>query len=298
VANFTPGLAAGLLLGWGLLAALLLAGITYVSSSGIVARLLEDFGRVGNRETSVVLSLLVIEDLAMVVYLPVVAGLLIGEGPAENAASIIVALVAVVLALVASRRYNRHLSQLVSSESAELLLLTVLGLALLIAGLAEKVQISAAVGAFLVGVSLSGQVAQRGRIVLEPLRDLFAGIFFVFFGLQIDPADLTPALVPAIVLAVVTAITKLWTGSWAARRAGIGRRGRVRAATVLIPRGEFAIVIAGLGVAAGQTTELRSVTACYVLILAIAGSLLAQHANSITDQLGRRRARTTARPEP
>jgi CPA2 family monovalent cation:H+ antiporter-2 len=291
VACFLPGLAAGLLLGWGLRAAVLLGGITYVSSSGIVARLLEDFGRVGNRETSVVLSLLVIEDLAMVVYLPVVAGVLIGEGPVENVVSIVVALAAVGLVLVASRRYNQHISRVVSSESGELLLLTLLGLALVVAGVAEKVQVSAAVGAFLVGVSLSGQVAQRGRVVLEPLHDLFAGIFFVFFGLQIDPADLTSAVAPSILLAVVTGITKVWTGAWAAGRAGIGQRGRVRAGTVLIPRGEFAIVIAGLGVAAGQPTELRSVTACYVLILAIGGSLLTQQADSIADLLEQRRAR-------
>jgi CPA2 family monovalent cation:H+ antiporter-2 len=69
----------------------------------------------------------------------------------------------------------------------------------------------------------------------------------------------------------------------------------VRAGTVLVPRGEFAIVIAGLGVAAGETAELRSVTACYVLILAIAGSLLTEHADSIADQLEQRRAGITAR---
>lgn len=78
VLNFLPGVAAGLLLQLPLVAAIVLGGITYVSSSGIIAKLLRDLGRVGNRETPVILSLLVTEDLAMAVYLPLVGALLIG----------------------------------------------------------------------------------------------------------------------------------------------------------------------------------------------------------------------------
>lgn len=295
VANFTPGFAIGLLLGWGPLAAALLGGVTYVSSSGIIARLLDDFERLGNRETPVVLSLLVIEDLAMAVYLPVVAGLLIGEGPGETVVSIAVALAVVVVVLYASGRFGGHVSRLVNSESAELVLLTVLGLTLLIAGMAEEAEISSAVGAFLVGVSLSGRVAEQSRQVLAPVRDLFAGIFFVYFGLQVDPGDLGPAAAAAIALAVITGTTKYYTGWWAARRAGIGPRGRIRAASVLLPRGEFSIVIAELGVAAGLTADLGPVTACYVLILAVAGSVIARYAESITDAIRRRRV---PRPRP
>jgi K+:H+ antiporter subunit KhtU len=295
IANFAPGFAIGLLLGWGPLAAALLGGVTYVSSSGIIARLLEEFERLGNRETPIVLSLLVIEDLAMALYLPIVAGLLIGEGPAESVVSIVVALVVVAAVLVASARFGGHVSRVVSTESAEFLLLTLLGLALLVAGLAEEVQVSSAVGAFLVGVSLSGQVAEQGRELLAPLRDLFAGIFFVFFGLQVDPADLGPAIGTAIALAVITGATKYATGWWAARRAGIGPRGRIRAAAVLVPRGEFSIVIAGLGVAAGQTADLGSVTACYVLLLAVVGPIAARYAEPIADAVQHRRA---PRPRP
>jgi len=294
-ANFTPGFVIGLLLDWGPLAAALLGGVTYVSSSGIIARLLEEFERIGNRETPIVLSLLVIEDLAMALYLPIVTALLIGEGPAEYVVSIAVALLVVALVLGVSSRYGAQVSRVVSTESSELLLLTVLGIALLVAGLAEEVNVSAAVGAFLVGVSLSGRVAEQGREVLAPLRDLFAGIFFVFFGLQVAPSQLPPAAGTAIALAVLTGLTKYYTGWWAARRAGIGPRGRIRAATVLLARGEFSIVIAGLGVAAGQTADLGSVTACYVLILAIVGTVVARYAEPIAGAVLRRRV-PRARP--
>ena len=78
VLNFTPGAAAGLLLGWGPVGSLVLGGITYISSSGIIAKVLGDLGRVGNRETPVLLSVLVFEDLAMAVYLPVMTALAAG----------------------------------------------------------------------------------------------------------------------------------------------------------------------------------------------------------------------------
>src|ERR1044071_7486182 len=70
--NALPGAGFAFLLGWGWEAALGLAGITWVSSSGVIAKVLGDLGRLGNRETPVILSVLVIEDLAMAFYLPLV----------------------------------------------------------------------------------------------------------------------------------------------------------------------------------------------------------------------------------
>ena len=120
------------------------------------------------------------------------------------------------------------------SESDEVLLLTVFGFTLLVAGLAQQAQESAGVGAFLVGLALSGPVATRATQLTGPLRDLFAAtFFFFFFGLQIDAGDL-PAVMPiAAVLAVLTAGTKIATGWRAARRGGVSRRGRVRAGLAL-----------------------------------------------------------------
>jgi CPA2 family monovalent cation:H+ antiporter-2 len=95
VLNFSPGFIAGLLLGWSVVGAVFLGGITYVSSSGIVARLLDDLGWVGNRETSVVVALLVIEDLVMAAYLSLIAVLVSGVGIVQGAFTLAVALAAV-----------------------------------------------------------------------------------------------------------------------------------------------------------------------------------------------------------
>ena len=80
------------------------------------------------------------------------------------------------------------------------------------------------------------------------MRDLFAAVFFVFFGLSTDPAEIPPVLGIALALAVLTALTKIATGWYAARRAGVKSAGRWRAGGTLVARGEFSIVIAGLAV--------------------------------------------------
>jgi CPA2 family monovalent cation:H+ antiporter-2 len=107
-----------------------------------------------------------------------------------------------------------------------------------------------------------------------PLRDLFASLFFFFFGLQIDPHGLPSVLWQAAILAALTAVTKLLTGWWSARHAGVNTPGGLRAGAALIARGEFSIVIAELGV--GLEPELGPLSAAYVLILAVVGPILAR----------------------
>ncbi len=295
--NFTPGLLGGLLLGWSPLAAVALGGVTYISSSGVIAKVLTDLERLGNRETPVVLSLLVIEDLAMAAYLPVLTGLLAAGSLLATGAHVAVALLVVAVVLVVALRFGGVLSRLVFSPSDEVLLLVILGLTLMVAGLAERLQVSAAVGAFLVGLAISGPVAHGARALLTPLRDLFAAVFFVFFGLQTDPRSIPPVLGAAVVLAVVTAATKVGTGWWAARRAGIGIAGRLRAGGALVARGEFSVVIAGLAVTAGVESRLGPLATTYVLVLAMAGPVIARVADPAGAALLARRRRQAEREE-
>ncbi|TMR23832.1 cation:proton antiporter [Nonomuraea turkmeniaca] len=276
VLNAAPGAICALLLGWGPVAAVAMAGVTYATSSGITAKVLSDLGWIGNRETPTVLSLLVFEDLTMAIYLPVLTTVLAGLSLASGAISVGIALVTVTVVLVVALRFGRFIEAFVSSPSSEVLLLKVVGLALLVAGLAQQLQVSAAVGAFLVGIALSGELAEGAQALLAPLRDLFAAVFFVFFGLQTDPAKILPVAGLAALLALVSMVTKLLTGAYAARRAGIGRAGRARAGIALIPRGEFNIVIAGLAVGAGAHPDLGALAAAYVLILAAFGPLAAK----------------------
>ncbi|MDG4790780.1 cation:proton antiporter [Micromonospora sp. WMMD1102] len=275
--NALPGAAFGFLLGWGWVGAIVLAGVTWVSSSGVVAKVLADLGRIGNRETPVILSVLVIEDLAMALYLPVVTAILSGKSLLGGGIALAVAVFTVVLVLVVAIRYGTFISRMLSANDPEALLLGVLGLTLLVAGIAAGLQVSAAVGAFLVGIALSGPVAHNATELLSPLRDLFAAVFFVFFGLVTDPRAIPPVLLPALALAVVTMATKVLTGYLAAKRVGIGARGRWRAGLTLAPRGEFSIVIAGLAVTASVVNpQLGPLATAYVLITVVTGPMLAR----------------------
>jgi CPA2 family monovalent cation:H+ antiporter-2 len=286
VLNAAPGVALALILGWGPVAALAMGGITYVTSSGIAAKVISDLDWLGNRETPTVLSLLVMEDLVMALYLPILTAVLAGTGLLGGALALAIAAVTVAVVLFVALRYGRLVETFIGSSSQEVLLLKVLGLTVLVAGIAQRLQVSAAVGAFLVGIALSGPLAHTARELLTPLRDLFAAVFFVFFGLQTDPADLPPVAGIALALAGAGIVTKYATGALAARRAGIGRVGRARAGTALIPRGEFNIVIAGLAVAAGAHAGIGPLAAAYVLILAVLAPLAAR----LAEPLARRRA--------
>ncbi len=289
VLNFPPGLMVGWMLGWEPLAAVLLGGVTYISSSGVAAGVLSDLGRMSNPETPCVMSILVIEDLAMAVFVPLMGVLLIGQELSTAAVSVLIALVAVGLALFVAIRYGKAVSKLVAHPSEAATLFAVLGLVLLVAGLAERVQVSAAIGAFLVGIAISGPMVKQTRRQLGPLRDLFAAVFFLFFGLQIEPSSLLPVLVPAVGLGILSAATKMASSWWAARRASIAPIGRLRAGAVLVARGEFSIVLAGLGVSAGLQSGLGPLAAAYILLSALLGPILARVAEPVGRLLFARR---------
>lgn len=294
--NFPPGFIAGLALGWGVLPSVVLGGVTYISSSSIIAKVLDDLGRLGNSETPGMLSLLVFEDLAMAPYLPLVAVLLAGGSVLAAIGSAAAAAAFAAAAMVIAHRHGPLLSRRLSHPKSEVVLLSVMGLLLIAGGVAELARVSGGVVAFLVGLSISGPIAERARELLGPLRDLFAALFFVTFGYVVDAGAIPDVLAVALLLWIVTAVTKMVTG-WMAVRATSAVPGRVRAGTALIARGEFSIVIAGLAVVAGAESALAPLAAVYVLLTAVSAPLLTRYAGDVALRL-RRSRRPPAPPTP
>ncbi|MBW4717434.1 cation:proton antiporter [Saccharothrix obliqua] len=295
VLNAAPGAVAALILGWGPVGALAMAGVTYISSSGIIAKVLGDLGRLGNRETPVVLSVLVFEDLAMAVYLPILTAVLAGVSFLGGLSAVGISLLAITVVLVIALKFGRYVSAVVDSPEPEVFLLKLLGAALLVAGVASQLQVSAAVGAFLLGIAISGSTAENATRMLEPLRDLFAAMFFVVFGLNTDPRSIPPVLGLAVALAAVTTLTKVATGWWAAQRQGIGKLGRARAGAALVARGEFSIVIASLTVASGAVAgEMAALATAYVLLMAVLGPVAARVVEPLARLVTRKRDTRTA----
>jgi len=280
--NATPGFVFGWLIGLDWPACLAMAGVTWVSSSGIVAKVLSDLNRLGNRETPAVLSVLVLEDIAMAVYLPVLGIVLVGGAVLMGALGAALGVAAVVTIVLLAQRGERIAERLLNHDDDEQVLLRVLGLTLLVAGAAELLGVSSAVGAFLVGLAIPPKAAKQARRVMEPLRDLFAAVFFLAFASQVDLGSIPAVLPEALGLMVVTLVTKVITGWYAAGREQAAARGRMRAGTVLVARGEFSIVIAGLAVTSGFA-EVGVLTTTYVLLLAVIGPILTR----FSDQLAR-----------
>ena len=166
--NFVPGLVAGLVLGWDARAAVLLGGVCWVSSSGVVAKIVSDLDWLGNRDAD--------HPQPAGLRGPRHGGVPAGGGHVRHRGevgdaviTVVVALVVVVGVLVAAIRWGGVLSRMLSGASNESLLLAVFGLTLLAGGLAEQVDVSAAIGAFLVGLALSGPVQERAGTLIEPL---------------------------------------------------------------------------------------------------------------------------------
>ncbi|HEX2028789.1 MAG TPA: cation:proton antiporter [Nitriliruptorales bacterium] len=272
--NFGAGVAVAVAVGMSAPAALVVGGVTYASSSGVVAKLIDDLGWMGNRETPGVLALLVSEDLIMAVYLPILGVLLIGASAGRATVQLAVALTAVGTALVLAIRFGTLLSRWLFTRFTEAMLLGAFGLALLVAGAAAMIQVSAAVGAFIVGIAISGPAQELSRELLRPLRDLFAALFFTFFSLTVDPRDIPPVLLTAVVLVVVTAATKYAVVVWGAATQGLGPPARRRAGLLMLARGEFSIIIAELGIAAGLDERIGPLAVTYVLLLAVGAPLL------------------------
>lgn len=270
--NAVPGALIGLLLGWGILGAVVLGGITYVSSSGIASQMMKETGWQRSEVSRRVTTVLVVEDLTLAPYLPLLTTLVAGAGAIAGFLSVTVALLVTGVALLISFRGENALGKVLNTQAQGGLLLSVFGAALFTAGSAELIGFSSAVAAFLVGLALTGEVAYAVRLRLSPLRDLFAALFFLFFGLSVSPVEMIEVLPLALLLTVLGVAGKMYVGWNIARDMSDGAAWK-RAGAFLIPRGEFSIVIAGLAASTTFGGKLQALTITYVLLTSLAASI-------------------------
>jgi CPA2 family monovalent cation:H+ antiporter-2 len=283
----------GLIVGIALLGpgpeAVLLAGLIYISSSGIISRALFDLRRLADDETDLVLGVLVFEDLAIALFLGVAAALATGEsvGAAQVAGTAAVALGFVVACLLIGRWAHHAIDRITPRLDREQLLLGALAFAVGGGALGEAAGLSEAVGALLAGILLSGsEIRDQIEQQLLGLRDFAAAIFFFAFGLEVD---LGAAGETAVWLAVAVPIAiggKVVGGFLAGRLTGFTRRQSVNVATALVARGEFTIILAGLA-AGGVALDARfrdlvsPFAGLFVLATAVAGVVLMRESRRI-----------------
>ncbi len=275
--NMAGGLALGFAFGWGTREAFVIAGVTGISSSAIVTKLLVELRRLANPETRLILGIIVIEDLFLALYLAALAPVLGQADSVAEGALLFLRAFAFLVVLGLLARYGGGLvARLVGAKDDELLVVLFVGFALLVAGIAYQLGVSDAIGAFMAGLVLSGTVlARRVERLVLPLRDAFAALFFFAFGLAIQPGDLDEVLVPAAVAIVVSLVLAVLAGAGAARINGLDRLAAANVSFSVLARGEFALILVSLAAAAGLDERLAPFVAVYVLVLAVASPVLA-----------------------
>jgi K+:H+ antiporter subunit KhtU len=282
--NVGAGLAFGFGLGWGTPEALVIAGATGISSSAIVTKVLVELGRLGNPETRLILGIIVIEDLFLALYLAALAPVLgnadgLGDSLLLFGRSLVFL---VVLGLVA--RYGAPVAErLIRSRDDELLTISFFGFVVLIAGIAEVLGVSDAIGAFMAGLVIAGTtVARRVERLAIPIRDTFAAVFFFAFGLGIRPGDLVELAGPVAIAVAMTVVLAFVMGGAAAKLNGLDRQAAANIATTVMARGEFALILVALAVVADLDERLVPFVGGYVLVLAVLSPLLAAQSRHLT----------------
>lgn len=285
--NMGGGLLFGFLLGWGTREAFVIAGAIGISSSAIVTKLLIELRRLANPESRLILGIVVVEDVFLALYLALLAPVL-GDAEGVGAAFLEFGRAAaflVTLTLVA-RFGARIVGRLVDSPDDELLTIAFIGLAVFVAGLAEELGVSGAIGAFMAGLMLaeSGAHERIERLVL-PLRDAFAALFFFSFGLTIDPGTAGDVIVPVTFAVATSFVLNVVAGVLAARLNGFGSGAAANIGLTVLGRGEFSLILATLAASAGLDDRIGPFVALYVLVLAIGGPLLAANSRHLARRL-------------
>ncbi|CAN5144872.1 hypothetical protein BH23GEM4_BH23GEM4_23500 [soil metagenome] len=294
---FPVGLIAGWALGFGWAGTLLLAGAVYMSSSAIIAKSVIELRRSADPETALALGILVFEDLFIALFLAILSGAVLVEEPDALAAAWGVgrALLFFGLVVLVALRARPLLDRAFAVESDDVFVLLVGSVTLLLSWGALAAGLSEAIGAFLAGLALA-ETAHKARAerLFAPLQGIFAAIFFLGFGLSIDPAEFRGIWPAALLLAVGAVVSKIAAGWWAGRGSGLSRRGALALGLTLIARGEFSIILAGIAVTIGLP-ELGATIALLVLLLSVVGTSAMQFSPQIGRRIfPRRRERTLA----
>ncbi|WP_034342489.1 cation:proton antiporter [Deinococcus misasensis] len=277
--NLPLGFLAGLALGFSLWQCIFLAGITYVSSSGVIIRMLTERKQVALPEAERTLGVLIFEDLAMILYLGTLSVFTGGNVWQKLLGVVTFGVIYVVLL-----RFGRpFLERILEGQSREQLVLLMLGGVAMFAAMAHLLSFPDAVAAFLLG-ALVGELSRMHDIeeVLTPWRDVAVGAFFLGFGLKVEALALLGSLLVAVPLVLFTSFTKSITGFLAGRATGLSLRAAVGHGLMLLPRGEFSLVIAGLAVSSPLMTQLQKqdlyeLTSAYVLVSILLGVLVSAY---------------------
>lgn len=269
--NVGGGLLFGFALGWGTREAFVIGGAVGISSSAIVTKLLMELRRLANVETRLILGIIVVEDIFLAIYLAAMQPILDEAATlAAGLRSVAEAFLFLAVSFAVARFGGRLIGRLIDLGDDELRVVIAVGLAVFIAGTAEELGVSEAIGGFVVGLVLGeSTVGGRLRQLVPSVRDVFAALFFFAFGLTIDPSDVAGVVGAVAAAVVVSLVLNLTAGFVGGRMHGFGRRATLNVGLTILPRGEFSLIVASLAAGTGVDERIDPFVALYVLVLAL-----------------------------
>jgi CPA2 family monovalent cation:H+ antiporter-2 len=286
------GVGVGGLFGWKGMDSLFLGAIVALSSTMVATRTLAEGGRRQQPFARLVVGLLVAEDVLAIVMLTLLTAVAIGGSvQAQTAFSLIghLGLFVIVGMILGLLLLPRLVDYVAGFDRDETLLVSVLGVCFGASLLAVWMGFSVALGAFLAGAVVA-ESRSAGRVLklVEPLRDMFAALFFVAIGLKIDPAMLLQYALPALLLAAVVVVGKTLACGLGIFIVGHDPRTALRSGLGMAQIGEFSFVIATLGLSLGVISDFIYPIAVAVSVLCMALSpYLARSADRLADGLRR-----------
>lgn len=292
LANLAVGFLAGYLVGWPQTDRLFLAGIMAMSSSGVVAKLLFEMKRTASREAEILMGIMVYEDFIAVIYLGVLSGIV-----AAQAVTLDTVLLAVVKAVLfyglfltlgawLLGKISKRLAQI---DSEELFIAALFGMLLLVAAGSLQLGIVAAAGAFVLGMIIDQkELLERLHQTLAPFRDAFLVVFFLSFGMHLNPQVFPQVALYVALLAPLSIMAEVVVTSAASFISGLSPRKAVAIGAGMVARGEYAMIFATLGLAAGVISPLLyNFAGLYVLVMTLLAPLFMRNSAVIQRALSR-----------
>ena len=270
------GYGIGGLFGWTGMDALFLGAIISLSSTMVATRTLAEGGQRHQPFAQLVVGLLVAEDMLAIVMLTLLTAVAIGGSvQAETAFALVghLGLFVIVGMILGLLLLPRLVDYVAGFDRDETLLVSVLGICFGASLFAAWMGFSVALGAFLAGAVVA-ESRNVGRVLhlVEPLRDMFAALFFVAIGLKIDPAMLLQYALPALLIAAVVIVGKTLACSLGIFVVGHDARTALRSGLGMAQIGEFSFVIATLGLSLGVISDFIYPIAVAVSVLCMAAS--------------------------
>ena len=253
------GISAGRLFGWAQMDCLFLGGMLAMSSTTIIYKAFDDMGLRQQQFTGLVMSVLILEDVLAIVMMVMLSAIAQGSNPdgGQMLASVVRIIFFLVLWFVVGifliPAFLRRCRPLINEE---VLLVVSLGLCCLMAVISTTVGFSSAFGAFVMG-SILAETVEADKIIrlVEPVKNLFGAIFFVSVGMLVDPGILVRYAVPIAVIVLTILVGQAVLGSFGYLLSGQTLRTAMRCGFSMAQIGEFAFIIASLGLSLGVVSQ-------------------------------------------